>query len=121
MSVASAGPGVKDNGGKAKGFDLKNLEAMFAKLTVKDKAVFSRQLSVMFNAGLPLVKAIGVLHAQCENPKLKKALGEIKADIESGVTLAESMAKTPDCFDDLYCAMIQSGEIGGFSTWCSTN
>ncbi|MCU0515926.1 MAG: type II secretion system F family protein [Oscillatoria sp. Prado101] len=113
MSVASAGAGVKDKGGKAKGFDFSNLEAIFAKLTVKDKAVFSRQLSVMFNAGLPLVKAIGVLYAQCENPKLKKSLGEIKADIESGVTLAESMAKFPDCFDDLYCAMIQSGEIGG--------
>ncbi|MCT7950293.1 type II secretion system F family protein [Ancylothrix sp. C2] len=110
MAVASVGPGAKKDKAGAKGFDL---SAMLAKITVKDKAVFSRQLAVMFNAGLPIVKAIGVLYEQCENPKLKKALGAIKADIETGIPLNESMRKFDDCFDKLYCAMIQSGELGG--------
>jgi type IV pilus assembly protein PilC len=94
-------------------FDLNQLEIALAKVTVKDKAVFSRQLAVMFSAGLPLVRAFSVLHNQCRNPKLKKALRGIKIDIEGGGAVAEAMRKHPDCFDRLYCAMIESGEIGG--------
>jgi type IV pilus assembly protein PilC len=94
-------------------FDLKQLEIAFTKVTVKDKAVFSRQLAVMFSAGLPLVRAFSVLRNQCRNPKLKKALGQIKIDIETGLPLAEAMRKHPDCFDRLYCATIEAGEIGG--------
>ncbi|MBK4732689.1 type II secretion system F family protein [Oxynema sp. CENA135] len=102
---------------KSKGFNLaeleENLNIALAKLTVKDKAVFSRQLSVMFNAGVALGKALSTLADTTENPKLRKALRQIKVDIETGVSLSVSMAKFPDIFDDLYCAMVESGEIGG--------
>lgn len=99
------------------GFDFSQIEekisVMMASVTVKDKAVFSRQLAMMFNSGIALMKAISILGDQSENPKLKNALKKIKADIETGITLSQSMAKFPDIFDDLYCAMVQSGEIGG--------
>lgn len=102
---------------KKKGFDFSELEetinVALAKLTVKDKAVFSRQLAVMFNSGVALMKAIAMLSETSENAKLKKALRHIKGEIETGVPLSEAMAKFPDIFDDLYCAMVQSGEIGG--------
>jgi len=102
---------------KKKGFDWaefeENLNVALANITVKDKAVFSRQLAVMFNSGVALMKAIDMLSATSENAKLKKALRSIKGEIETGVPLSESMAKFPDIFDDLYCAMVQSGEIGG--------
>ncbi|WP_017715554.1 type II secretion system F family protein [Kamptonema formosum] len=112
-AVARSEPFRKHRASKGFSFDLNQLEMAFAKVTVKDKAVFSRQLAVMFSAGLPLVRAISILHNQCRNPKLKKALGQIKIDLETGLPLAEAMRKHPDCFDRLYCAMIQSGEIGG--------
>lgn len=89
------------------------IEVIMAKLTVKDKAVFSRQMSVMFNSGVGLVKAVNLLAEQSENPKLRKALREIKGELETGTPLSEAMSKYPDIFDDLYCAMVKSGEIGG--------
>lgn len=90
-----------------------NINIALSKLTVKDKAVFSRQLAVMFNAGVALMKAISMLADTSTNAKLKKALRSIRADIETGIPLSEAMAKFPDIFDDLYCSMVQSGEIGG--------
>lgn len=108
---------AKGKKAKAKGFDLKKFEEwlniVLASVTVKDKAVFSRQLAVLINAGVALVKGIGVLMEQSENPKMKKALKAIYADVQEGITLAESMRKHPECFDNLFVAMVQAGEIGG--------
>ncbi|NJM56562.1 MAG: type II secretion system F family protein [Synechococcales cyanobacterium RU_4_20] len=103
---------------ESKGFNLEelgkvNLSEMTAKVTVKDKAVFSRQLSVMVNAGVPIVRSLGILSDQCPNPKLKKALIELSDDVQQGSNLSESMRKFPQSFDRLYVAMIQAGEIGG--------
>ncbi len=102
---------------KKKGFDFaaieENLNVAMAKVTVKDKAVFSRQLAVMFNSGVALMKAIAMLGETSDNAKLKKALRKIKGELETGVPLSEAMSKYPDLFDDLYCAMVESGEIGG--------
>lgn len=101
----------------AKGFDFSQLEErismMMASVTVKDKAVFSRQLAMMFSSGIALMKAIDILASQSENAKMKHALKRIKEDLETGTPLSVSMAKFPDIFDDLYCAMVESGEIGG--------
>ncbi len=93
--------------------DLKKIQNSFVKVSIKDKAVFSRQFAVLVNAGVAIVRSLGVLSEQCSNPKLKKALTEISADVQSGVNLSDAMRKQPDCFDSLYVSMVQAGEIGG--------
>ncbi|MGA1262911.1 MAG: type II secretion system F family protein [Prochlorothrix sp.] len=84
-----------------------------ASVTVKDKAIFSRQMAVMVNAGVPIVRSLGVLADQCPNPKLKKALKVISDDVQQGNNMSESMRKFPESFDNLYVAMVQAGEVGG--------
>ena len=83
------------------------------KVTGRDVVIFTRQLSTMIDAGLPLVQSLEILGNQQENPTLKKILREIKADVETGQTFADAMKKHPQAFDSLYCNMIEAGEIGG--------
>jgi type IV pilus assembly protein PilC len=92
---------------------LKKFQNSLVKVSVKDKAVFSRQFAVLMNAGVAIVRSLGVLSEQCSNTKLKQALVEISNDVQSGMNLSESMRKHPDCFDGLYVSMIQAGEVGG--------
>ena len=100
-----------------KGFDFEALEenigAALSSITVKDRAVFSRQFAAMFNAGVGMLRCLSVLTEQCSNAKLKKALKAISAEVEQGGSLAEAMGKHPDCFDKLYVSMVQAGEVGG--------
>jgi len=102
---------------KKKGFDLEafeeNLNAALSSITVKDRAVFSRQFAAMFNAGVGMLRCLSVLTDQCGNAKLKKALKAISAEVEQGGSLAEAMGKHPDCFDKLYVSMVAAGEVGG--------
>lgn len=94
-------------------FDFSELNAKFSKLTIKDKAIFSRQFAAMVNAGVAMVRCLGVLSEQCANPKLKKALLAISSEVQEGTNLSEAMRKHPDCFDNLYISMVQAGEVGG--------
>jgi type IV pilus assembly protein PilC len=94
-------------------FDLKQIKDSMAKVTVKDKAIFSRQFAVLINAGVAMVRGLGILSDQCPNPKLKKALQEISSDVQQGTNLSDSMRKHPACFDTLYVSMVQAGEVGG--------
>ncbi len=94
-------------------FDFSEFQANFSKLSIKDKAVFSRQFAAMVNAGVAMVRCLGVLSEQCPNPKLKKALVSISGEVQQGTSLSDSMRKHPDCFDTLYVSMIQAGEVGG--------
>jgi type IV pilus assembly protein PilC len=94
-------------------FDLKNIQASMSKVTVKDKAVFSRQFAALVNAGVAMVRGLGVLSEQCTNPSMKKALIEISSDVQQGTNLSDAMRKHPKCFDNLYTSMIQAGEVGG--------
>ena len=93
--------------------DLSALELALAKVTVKDKAVFSRQFSVMVNAGVAIIRALGILSDQAPNPKLKKALLAISAEVQQGTSLSDAMSKHPECFNDLYVYMVEAGEAGG--------
>lgn len=93
--------------------DFSELNAALSKLTIKDKAVFSRQFAAMVNAGVAMVRCLGVLSEQCPNPKLKKALLAISGEVQQGTSLSDSMRKHPDCFDTLYVSMVQAGEVGG--------
>ncbi len=83
------------------------------KVTTKDLTVFSRQLSTMTNAGVNIARALAILAMQTENPKLKKAIGELKIDVESGSELSAALAKHTDIFDKLYVSMVKAAEVGG--------
>lgn len=106
---------------RSKGYSVRELQEKkgfsisldFSSVTVKDKAVFSRQFAAMVNAGVAIVRCLGVLSEQCANPKLKKALTAISAEVQQGTDLSVAMVKHPDCFDKLYISMVQAGEIGG--------
>jgi type IV pilus assembly protein PilC len=82
-------------------------------ISPKELAVFTRQFSVMIDAGLPLVQCIEILGVQSENKVFQKVLLQVRQDVESGATLADAMRKHPKVFDDLYCNMIAAGEAGG--------
>lgn len=94
-------------------FDLDAIQTAMTKVTVKDKAIFSRQFAALVNAGVALVRGIGVLADDCPNPKLKQALLAINADVQQGTNLSDAMRKHPACFDNLYVALVQAGEVGG--------
>jgi type IV pilus assembly protein PilC len=83
------------------------------KVTGKDVVIFTRQMSTMIDAGLPLVQSLEILSEQQENVTFKKILREVRTDVETGTTFADSMKKHPKIFDNLYCNMVEAGEIGG--------
>lgn len=83
------------------------------KVKVKDLVVFTRQFSVMVDAGLPLVQCLQILGDQEENPTFKRSINEVRGDVESGQTFAESLAKHPKVFDALYVNLVAAGEVGG--------
>ncbi|MFC1844400.1 type II secretion system F family protein [Thermodesulfobacteriota bacterium] len=92
---------------------LENIEFFQPKVTGKDVVVFTRQLSTMIDAGLPLVQGLEILGNQQENPTFKKILLQVRADVETGTTFADALKKHPKVFDQLFCNMIEAGEIGG--------
>ncbi len=104
---------IKQSQSLASILDINKIQNSFIKVSVKDKAIFSRQFAALVNAGVAIVRGLGVLSEQCSNPKLKAALMEISADVQTGVNLSDAMRKHPDCFDGLYVSMVQAGEIGG--------
>lgn len=79
----------------------------------KEVAIFTRQFSVMIDAGLPLVQCLEILASQNDNRTFQKILFQVRSDVESGSTLADSMRKHPDAFDSLYSNMVAAGEAGG--------
>jgi len=82
-------------------------------ITPADIAVFARQLATMMSAGVPLVQSFEIAGRGHENPRMQELLLAVKADIESGSTLAESLAKHPLHFDELFCNLVQAGEHAG--------
>ncbi len=76
-------------------------------------AIFTRQFSVMLDAGLPLVQCLEILGDQEESKLFREIIGQVRNDVESGASLAEAMKKHPKAFDNLYVSMIAAGEAGG--------
>jgi type IV pilus assembly protein PilC len=79
----------------------------------KDLAIFTRQFSVMIDAGLPLVQCLEILGSQQQNKTFAKVLQQTRMDVEGGASLADAMRKHPKAFDDLFTNMIAAGEAGG--------
>ncbi len=83
------------------------------KVKAKDLSVFTRQFSVMIDAGLPLVQCLEILAQQQENKYFQQVLMQVRQDVEEGSTLAGAMARHPKVFDQLYSNMVEAGETGG--------
>jgi type IV pilus assembly protein PilC len=79
----------------------------------KDLAVFTRQFSVMIDAGLPLVQCLEILAGQQENKIFQKILNSVRASVEGGSTLSAAMKQHEKVFDPLYYNMVEAGEAGG--------
>ena len=79
----------------------------------KELAIFTRQFSVMIDAGLPLVQCLEILAGQQENKSFQKILNSVRASVEGGATLSASMKQHEKVFDPLYYNMVEAGETGG--------
>lgn len=95
-------------------------EGLLAKLSFggksvkqKDIVVFTRQLSTMISAGVPLTRAINTMQSQAENPQFAKIIGVVGKDVEGGMALADAFGKHPRVFSDVYVNMVKAGESGG--------
>ena len=86
------------------------------RITTKDKIVFTRQLATLIGAGLPLAQSLHTTLEQTENKRLQNIIGEITASVEGGKSLSESFSKYPDVFDEVFLALIGSGELSGTLT-----
>ncbi len=105
---------IKPDKIKQKPKDLFENVAFFQpKVTTKEIVIFTRQLSTMIDAGLPLIQGLEILSSQQENPTFRKMLKEIKTEVESGLTFADALKKFPKHFDKLFCNMVAAGEMGG--------
>ena len=99
---------------KKKPKDLfENVSFLQPSITQRDVILFCRQFSTMIDAGLPIIQCMDILHSQQENATFKKMLKNVKEQVESGSTLADSLKKYPKQFDDLFVNMVSAGEAGG--------
>lgn len=104
--ATKGGAGKKAAAAKKGGFSIGGVRP-------KQLTAFTRQLSTLQDAGLPILRSLRILEAQAKPGPLKASLDGVIEDIESGNTLSEAMGKQPKCFDNLYVNMVKAGEAGG--------
>ncbi len=90
-----------------------NIPTFGSGVSAKELAIFTRQFSVMIDAGLPLVQCLEILASQQENKTFQKVLTATRAQVEGGATLSTAMRGSPKVFDPLYSNMVEDGETGG--------
>ncbi|MDK8263857.1 type II secretion system F family protein [Pseudomonas oryzihabitans] len=83
------------------------------KIKPMDIALFTRQLATMLTAGVPLLQAFDIIGEGFDNPNMRKMVDDIKQDVAAGNSLANSLRKQPQYFDDLYCNLVDAGEQSG--------
>lgn len=83
------------------------------RVKLKDKVIFTRQLSTLINAGLPLARALHSAEEQVGNKKFKAIITEVIASVEGGSTLSDAFAKHPKVFNEIYIALVAAGETSG--------
>ena len=92
---------------------LFGLNLSFGTISTRDLVVFTRQLSTMIDAGLPLVRGLDIIASQHPNQKFKQIIVRVKEDVEAGSTFADALTKHPKVFSNLYTQLIKAGETGG--------
>src|SRR5256885_4647820 len=90
-----------------------NMPTFGGGVKAKELAIFTRQFSVMIDAGLPLVQCLEILASQQENKFFQKVLTGTRGQVEGGATLSAAMRTSPKVFDPLYVNMVEAGETGG--------
>ena len=98
---------------KEKGREVAFLPKLPFRVGERIVAIFTRQFSVMLDAGLPLVQCLEILGEQQEHRKFQEIIQLVRSDVETGQSLADAMRKHPAAFDDLYVNMVAAGEAGG--------
>jgi type IV pilus assembly protein PilC len=98
---------------REKGREIPLLPRLPGRVGAKRLAIFTRQFSVMLDAGLPLVQCLEILGNQEESKTFREIIVQVRTDVESGASLADAMRKHPKAFDNLYVNMIAAGEAGG--------
>lgn len=94
-------------------FDISKLLEFLTIVKLIDKITFIKNLSVMLRAGLPMARCLKILSNQTTNPKFAKIVSELGRNVEGGVTLADSMAKYPRVFSQIFVSMVRVGEVSG--------
>lgn len=90
-----------------------NLTIFAQKVKLRDLAGFTRQLSTMVSAGVPLTRAFSTLHDQTDNEEFRRVIGTISKDVESGTALGDAFQKHSKVFSEVYVNMVRAGEAGG--------
>ena len=103
----------KSRGGNVDVLALPGLRQIFHRIKTKHIMTFTRQLATLIDAGLPIIRSLGILTEQVESVVFKDIIKTMGRDIESGSSLSDSMSKYPKVFDNLYVNMVRAGEIGG--------
>jgi type IV pilus assembly protein PilC len=111
INVTRITPAAEKADAKAK--DKEKVGKIGKKVSAKNLAVFTRQFSVMIDAGLPLVQCLDILGTQEEDKNFAAVILQTRTDVESGASLADAMRKHPKTFDPLFTNMIAAGEAGG--------
>lgn len=83
------------------------------KVSTKDRVIFTRQLSTLINAGLPLSRALRSAEQQVDKPRFKAIISEVIASVEGGSTLSDAFAKHPKVFNEIYVSLVAAGETSG--------
>lgn len=86
---------------------------LLSRIATKDKVIFSRQLSTLINAGLPLVQSLRTVEGQTTNKVFKTVISKVIASVEAGTTLADSLSKHPKVFNNVYISLVAAGEASG--------
>jgi type IV pilus assembly protein PilC len=103
---------VREEGGKKSSVNLGSF-LQSNKVKSDDIVMFTRQLSAMVSAGVPLLRALNSLQQHTESAALRKILGSIIEDVQAGTPLADALAKQPNTFSDVYVNMVRAGEAAG--------
>ncbi|MFP4224035.1 MAG: type II secretion system F family protein, partial [Phycisphaeraceae bacterium] len=113
VKKSGRGSGGGGGAGSKKKKSAMDISISIGGVSQKQLTQFTRQLSTLQDAGLPLLRSISILEQQQKPGKLKDILQDIHEDISSGATLSDAMARHPKAFDRLYTKMIAAGEVGG--------
>ncbi|HEX9639641.1 MAG TPA: type II secretion system F family protein [Acidobacteriota bacterium] len=90
-----------------------SLPKLGGRVRLKELAIFTRQLSVMIDAGLPLVQCLEILGSQQTNKFFQSVLFKVRSDVEAGSTFTDALRQHPAVFNELFCSLIAAGEVGG--------
>ena len=110
---AAAKKAAGGGGEKKKSFLSMELNIGPTKIAGKDLTILTRQLAILLEAGLPLVRALRTLEKQAKNPAVRKILGKVASSVEGGAGFSEALAQFPTSFDNLYVNMVRAGEASG--------